>query len=84
MTEADLYKKITTIAAKQLNISSDLITGESSAQNIPSWDSLNHMQIIVEIENELKIRFSFEDMTLMKNVNSLVALAFARMSQEKN
>lgn len=49
----------------------DLTTNSS---DIDDWDSLNHINLVVAIEKEIKIKFNFEELALMKNVGEMLDL----------
>ena len=50
----DLYK----ILAKTFSISESEINDESGPENIESWDSLNGLVLVDEIENAFNIKFT--------------------------
>lgn len=45
-----------------------------SAKEVPGWDSLAQIQIIVAIEKKFKIRFHLGEVETTRNVGELVAL----------
>ena len=45
----------------------DEITDESSPDNIESWDSLKHMNLILALEEEFRIGFSDDEIVEMMN-----------------
>jgi acyl carrier protein len=47
------------------------IEANHSADNIKKWDSLNHISLIFEIENEYQITFSTTDLETMEDVGDL-------------
>lgn len=47
---------------------------ESSADDIPEWDSLAHIQIIFAIEEEFNIKFSNRELENLSNVGDLQRL----------
>lgn len=46
---------------------------QSAAINVPTWDSLSHIMLIVALEETFGIRFGLCDITDMKNLGELVA-----------
>ena len=50
------------------------ITREMSAEDVPSWDSLHHIQLISEVERAFKIKFKLREVMGMKSVGDLIDL----------
>lgn len=48
------------------------ITFETTAEDIPQWDSLAHVQLVVLIEEELGVRFGTAEIQGFKNLGDLV------------
>jgi acyl carrier protein len=41
-----------------LDVPTEEITDDSSPLSVPTWDSLNHLKLIVAIEEEFGVRFT--------------------------
>jgi acyl carrier protein len=54
-----------------LSIRPEEVTPETSQANTPSWDSLAHLRLILEIEQNLGIRFRSQDIPHLTSVGSL-------------
>jgi|TARA_B110000305_G_C19435193_1_gene638509 acyl carrier protein len=53
----------------------NLILQESTNSNdIEDWDSLNHINLVVAIESELKIKFNLDELTELKDVGAMIDL----------
>lgn len=53
----------------------NLILEESTNSNdIDDWDSLNHINLVVAIESELKIKFNLDELTELKDVGAMIDL----------
>jgi acyl carrier protein len=50
------------------------INQNSSKENLPDWDSINHLNLIVELEDRLNIQFTPEEIESMKSVEVLLNL----------
>ncbi len=48
------------------------ITMETTARDVPQWDSLSHVRLMVLIEQELGVRFSTTEVQGFKNLGSLI------------
>ena len=47
------------------------ISNVNNSSDIPNWDSLNNMHLIVAIEDHYDIRFELEEIQSLKNVGEL-------------
>ena len=48
------------------------LADETTAADVPGWDSLNHITLIGTIEDEFDVKFPMKDVVGMKNVGELV------------
>ena len=39
--------------------------------NIPSWDSLNHIKLIITLQNKFNIKFSIEEIASMQSYSEI-------------
>ncbi len=44
-----------------LNVNASIINEDSSMDNVPSWDSLRHMNLVLALEEEFKVTIPDED-----------------------
>jgi acyl carrier protein len=47
---------------------------EMTAAEVDGWESITHIDLIVAIEREFKVRFTTAEVTSLKNVGDLLAL----------
>ena len=57
------------------------ITRETTANDVEDWDSLTHMDLIVSIEGELKIKFALGDLLRLENVGDLLDLINSKLAR---
>lgn len=50
------------------------LTSETTADDIEEWDSLTHMQLIVEIERRYRIRFTTTEIKKAVNVGEFIGI----------
>ena len=50
------------------------LSDEMTAQDVRGWDSLNHVNFIIQIEEELGIRFKNDEIAKLTNVGELKKL----------
>lgn len=49
------------VIATMLNVDVSIINENSSMDNVPSWDSLRHMNLVLALEDEYKVTIPNED-----------------------
>jgi len=60
-TNAELDEKITDLLATVFDIDKDLITTTSNVDSLEKWDSINHMHLVVALEEEFDIEFKDDE-----------------------
>jgi acyl carrier protein len=71
---ASTFEQVRGIASDVFGVPADMITAESSPQSIESWDSMQHLNLVLAIEERFGVRFEPEEMEEMKNVGAAAAL----------
>ena len=64
---SDLYKLI----AEVLEVSEKDINENTNLQDIPSWDSMNHMILIAKLEEHYKVLFTGDEIIEMTDLPSI-------------
>ena len=54
------------------------ITRDMTAEDVPSWDSLHHIQLINEVEKAFRVKFKLREVMSMKNVGDLIDLIHSK------
>jgi acyl carrier protein len=67
-------EKLTAIFQDVLEDSNLALTKTLSAKDVGSWDSFNHINLVISIETEFAIRFTTEEIGNLQNVGDLVEL----------
>lgn len=70
MTREEVFERMTKVFSEVFDEEISL-TEETTAADVDGWDSLTHITLISEIEDEFDIRFEMKDVTRMKNVGEL-------------
>ena len=79
MERTDVEKKLTEIFRKTFNDDSLVLSDELTANDIDQWDSLSHMQLITEIEDEFSVKFKLKDLNKMRNVGDMIDLIISKL-----
>ena len=56
-----------------------MVARETTAKDVEGWDSLSHIDLIVAVEREFKIKFTLAEVAGMKNVGELMDLIARKM-----
>ena len=73
MERKELFKKVNEIFIDALDIEDDIVLEETTkASDVDEWDSLNHIQLVVAIEKEFKIRFTSKEIQSWNNVGEMI------------
>ena len=72
MERSEIFEKLTEIFIDVLDLDECELTDETSANDIEEWDSLSHIQLIVAIENDFKIKFTSLEIMKWANVGELI------------
>ena len=51
-----------------------------SAKNVPGWDSFNHVNLIINIEEEFGVRFTNDEVGGMQNFGNLKTLLASKIT----
>jgi acyl carrier protein len=71
---ASTFEQVRGIASDVFGVPADTITAESSPKSIESWDSMQHLNLVLAIEERFGVLFEPEEMEEMKNVSATAAL----------
>jgi acyl carrier protein len=64
-----------------LGIPVEKITPDLSPENTPSWDSLNAIVLITEIEKTFKVKFGYDEAMAAKTFGDVVALVKSKSTE---
>ena len=70
----EILKKIQPIFRNVFNNKNLKVTFNSSSQTIQQWDSLAQINLVIGIENLMKIKFSVSELANLENVDEMVDL----------
>ena len=65
--ENKLAERIKKVMSAVFEIPVEQITEDSSPDNIGSWDSLKHMNLVVALEEEFEVEFTDDEILEMMN-----------------
>lgn len=73
MTESQM-ERLTDVFRTIFNMPDLTLYREMSATDVAGWDSFNHINLVITIEEEFELRFTTEEVTSLQNVGDLFDL----------
>lgn len=70
----EILAKLTPIFQQVFEDECVVINRETTADDIDAWDSLSHINLVLAVEMEFKIRFALGELQALKNVGEMVDL----------
>jgi acyl carrier protein len=71
-TRSDIFERLTAIFRNVFDDDSIALTEQTTARDIPQWDSLNHINLVIAVEQKFKVRFNTAQVAKMSNVGEFV------------
>jgi len=78
MEPAAIYAKLTHIFHEVFDDEKIVLSHETAAEDIPEWDSLSHVRLIISVQQTFGVSLSAAQASNLRNVGELVALIQSR------
>lgn len=72
MDKNKILSKVQSVFQEVLDNEDIQLSFETTAGDVEEWDSLSHIQLIVAIEKEFKIKFSSKEIMSWNNVGDML------------
>ena len=72
--------KIHRVVSDVMGVPIEEINSESSPDNIPAWESLSHINLVLALEAEFEIKLSPEDVLEMLSVGLIQTILIEKVS----
>ena len=69
-----LLDRVRNIAADVLQLPPSQISEQSSSQNITTWDSVHHLNLVLALEQEFNLQFEPEEIDQMNSIQQILAV----------
>ena len=79
MQREEIIEKVRAILILVLKHDRFEMVDELTATMVEGWDSLTHMAIITEIEEDFKIQFKLKELNKLRNMGTLLELIQAKL-----
>jgi len=78
---APTFERIRGIASDLFGVPAAELSEASSPASVESWDSVQHLSLVLELEQSFGIHLEPEDMEAMKTLGAVVSLVDAKLSE---
>lgn len=68
------FEQVRGVASDIFGVPTEKITAESSPETIENWDSMQHLNLVLAIEEKFGVQLDPEDIEQMKNIGAVAAL----------
>lgn len=74
----DTATQVRQIISDVLGVPAATLTPASSPETIESWDSVQHLSLVLALESSLGVQFTPEDIEKMRNVGAIESMVAAK------
>ena len=78
--DSDQLEKLSNVFRVLFNLPDIELNDNLTAKDISGWDSFNHVNLIINIEEEFNVRFSNSEVGDLQNVGNLKTLLASKIS----
>ena len=75
-----ISERLKKIVLRELDLDDFDFNDDTTANMVPDWDSLAHIQIIVAVEKNYKIKFKGIEILIIKNMGELQSLIDSKVT----
>ena len=81
MEKEEIYERLNKVFRDIFDDESIVVKPETTSADIEDWDSLEHINLIVAVEQEFGMKFNMNEVTTMKNVGEMVNIIQSRVEK---
>jgi acyl carrier protein len=78
---ADILQQLQTVFRDGFDDDDLVLTPQTTAADVPGWDSLRHVVLMVAVEQRFGVRFSVQELPELNNIGDLVRLIAAKQKR---
>ena len=75
------FDEVRKMASDIFGVPAAKLTADSSPDTVESWDSVQHLNLILALESEFKLHFEPEEIDRMKTIGDVSALVAAKLAR---
>ena len=81
MTDAEIYAKLNEVFNAFFKTSGIQLHPASTTADVPQWDSMNHVQVMIKVEEAFGVRFKHAEIAAFENVGDMVEAVKRRVNK---
>lgn len=74
VSREEVFERVTDIFRDVFDDDELVISDSTNSEDIEDWDSLEHIQLIIGMEKEFKVKFDIKTVNSLENVGQMVDL----------
>lgn len=78
MSREEVYEQLNEVFQDVFDDENIIVSDNTTADDIADWDSLEHINLIVAVEQKFHVKFSMGEINKFKNVGEMVDLILTR------
>ena len=78
----DILAQLQSIFRDVLDQPNLVITRDSSGRNVDDWDSFAHINLIMAVERQFKVKFALGELQELKNVGDMIDLIEEKIAEQ--
>jgi len=79
MTRKEVFNGVQDIFRDIFDEDDMVIEDKTNSDDVEEWDSLNHINLVITIEKEFKIKFALKELSTLNNVGSIIDSALEKL-----
>ena len=79
MTRSEIFDVVQEVFRDIFDDEGLTINADTNSQEIDEWDSLNHINLVCAIEQELNVSFALGELEDLKNVGEMIDLLMTKL-----
>jgi acyl carrier protein len=76
---AAVFDQIRTMASDLFGVPAERITADSSPQTLEAWDSIQHLNLVLAVEEKFGVQLSPEEIEQMKSIGETAKLVEGKL-----
>ena len=81
MTREKVFETLNEVFRDVFDDESIVVEEETTADDIEDWDSMEHINLVAAVEQELGVKFTMGQVVTMKNVGEMVDIILAQIGE---